>query len=114
MWPRRCRRGRLHPSRPKGTGNIRLQCGHGDVAVEDFRTGQLRRSSTSVRFNVATAMSPWKTRRPSVPDEPAPKASMCHGDVAVENDALKPKNVVNDFASMWPRRCRRGRRRAGL
>ena len=37
-----------------------LQCGHGDVAVEDRKYRSMFRPF-SIASNVATAMSPWKT-----------------------------------------------------
>ena len=48
-------------TRTRGIGRYlyKLQCGHGDVAVEDEDI--LIPAGLRARFNVATAMSPWKT-----------------------------------------------------
>ena len=84
MWPRRCRRGR-HPNLSVDAMVRRLlQCGHGDVAGGDTPPAPSARTSTG--FNVATAMSPWK------------------------NAIFSTSEALARDASMWPRRCRRGRR----
>ena len=58
----------------------KLQCGHGVEAVEDSIGSRRPRGWSRTRFNVATALKPWKT--------------------AVVGGA----RVEPDHASMWPRR----------
>ena len=84
MWPRRCRRGRRE-------------------GVNAFREGM-------DSFNVATTMSSWKTPKDQFVKRLKHSPLQCgHDDVVVEDASDGEEHRRGPGASMWPRRCRRGR-----
>ena len=85
MGPRRCRRGR-----PRGT------------------LGCTRAKATG--FNGAAAMSPRKTAAGIHSDYRCLRLQWGRGDVAAEDSVASVKPRTRPWASMGPRRCRRGRR----
>ena len=108
MWPRRCRRGR--PDR-KAVDRKRPFGFNVATAMSPWKTSTSESDAiVPEHFNVATAMSPWKTQRSRSPRYSSRWLLQCgHGDVAVEDLDGSRGEDVEVHASMWPRRCRRGR-----
>ncbi len=109
MGPRRCRRGRRCASPRALNSPHALQWGHADVGVEDPGPGN-RDGRSSRRFNGATPMSAWKTRRRLSACAIAVLLQWGHADVGVEDRPFRGQANAPQEASMGPRRCRRGRR----
>ena len=112
MWPRRCRRGRRGPVH--GTGHDLFASMWPRRCRRGRRSEGLPWKARASCFNVATTMSSWKTRKFGR-IRPLILPLQCgHDDVVVEDwtpdGRLKPEYA----ASMWPRRCRRGRRSTRL
>ena len=83
MRPRRCGRGERVPDALQGLGRRELQCGHGDWPWRTSPSGCV--ITMTVRFNAATAMSPWRTCSLGRFDLLVDVLQCGHGDVAVEN-----------------------------
>ena len=131
MWPRRCRRGRpgfccarsksgTASMRPRRCRRGRLEmlrrvCSAAVASMWPRRCRRGRRSGGSPGrrppkgFNVATTMSSWKTESFCPVWGLVSKLQCGHDDVVVEDEKLRIGALEHSHASMWPRRCRRGR-----
>ncbi len=132
MRPRRIRRGEPSPVVVSTTGVVKLQCGHGEFAVENrhrarpqhhglpasMRPRRIRRGELDfvhgampflVSFNAATANSPWRTWLSQRPRRGLLLASMRPRRIRRGEPvaALHRLRAIHQ-ASMRPRRIRRG------
>jgi len=80
-----------------------LQWGHGDEAVEELVDQGVLYPGFQ-RFNGATAMKPWKSRRTVTMPAWVGVLQWGHGDEAVEELLGPTKTSHEDKASMGPRR----------
>ena len=107
MEPRRCRRGKRWEEENE---TRQLPSFNGATTMSSWKTcwpatGWIRVSS----FNGATTMSSWKTLDEASQQDPRRTLQWSHDDVVVENRAASTRAARAPFASMEPRRCRRGK-----